>query len=433
MPPRLLPAVPAGRMDLVSINHADYVPLSLNGRPKNFKPIAKAYQSTAPLNAHTSYESDFPPRQLEPNPPAESLMRTTIPSKAPSTLNYTTTNQEMLRKWNGKCKPSAFREPPGKVPLFEGEFYGQSVAREDFNPDILTKGKPSTSCKKAETMYQSNVTFDGSTTNTSTYKLPTIVQREPLHLKKRSINNTETMEKRIGRLQSATQYRADNPGYQHFPHKRDICPPEPDKLQLFQGKDMNLQSEQQASYARWNEQPKPSTSYKKMEKRVISDAKFDGQTQNMIQFQRVPIHDQVAVLKDVNRKAAEVGYVQKDGRHVKEAQNFGGSFASTTTNKSEYFQFWKTTPRIRYGDSCEKPYQPSNATFQSQSVARASYIPLNVEPAKSFKPLDLRFQQKQSTVEKTKLESSTAYREHYPVRPLPKRNICPAELLLQQA
>ena len=431
VPPRILPDLPKKKMELVSVNHLDFVPHSLSEKPTRYKPVDKPFSSDAEFDAQTSYRIEYPLRDLQPNLPAPTLMRTTIPMKLESEV-YATTNQTLLRKWRGNHRPPAFHELPQK-PMFEGEFFGQSVFQKDFNPKIAAMGRPRTTLKKVEKTQQSNAKFEGSTTVKSAYKLPKIVQREKPHLRSMGLKHVETMMKPVGSIQKTTQYRMDHPALETLPPKRDICPPKRDSLQLFAGGKLSTQTEHQASYTKWKEQPKPSAPFKRSDKAVASESNFDGTTSNMVQFQPVPVERQVANLKEVDQKAAQVGFDQKNGRQMKEAQNFGGHFAAVSTNQYDYFQFKKTKPRIRYIDQSEKAYKPSSAKFDSLSEFKTSFIPLDAKALVSFKPLDQRIQtQHPLAPERVPLLTSTAYKEEYPPRPLPTRSACPAERLLQQ-
>lgn len=432
VPPRILPDLPKKKMELVTVNHNDFVQHSLSEKTTSYKPVDKPFLSDEKFDAQTSYRIEYPLRDLQPNPPAPTLMRTTIPKKIVSG-GYATTNQTMLRKWRGNHRPPAFHELPQK-PMFEGEFFSQSVFQKDFNPEIAAMGRPRTTCKKVEKVHQSDAKFEGSTTVKSAYKLPKIVQREKPHLRSMGLIHVETMTKQEGSIQKSTQYRMDHPALETLPPKRGICPPKPDSLQLFAGGKLSTQSEHKASYTRWNEQPKPSPPFKQTEKAAASKGNFDGTTSNMVHFQPVPVERHVANLKEVDQKAAEVGFAHKNGRQMKEAQNFGGQFTAVSTNQDDYFQFWKTKPRIRYIDQSEKVYKPSSAKFDSLSEFKTSFIPLDGKPVASCKPLDQRFKDQHPLAsERAPFLSTTAYREEYLPRLLPTKSACPAERLLQQA
>ena len=231
VPPRILPNIPKKNTELVSVNHTDFVKLPIVPR-KSFKPDEKAHECEARLEDRTSYRLDFPLRKPHPNPAAETLMRTTMPrtTKIPSKEHYITTNQDMLQNWDKKGRQEGFREHPTQL-YFEGKFDGRSVHKEDFSAPILRNGKPSTSCKREEQTHVSNGQFYGTTTNKSMHSsLPTLVERQPVYLKKRSKTNRETMKPLSGSIQRQTQYRLDNPGYVSFPPVRTMCTPAPDPV-----------------------------------------------------------------------------------------------------------------------------------------------------------------------------------------------------------
>ena len=436
VPARILPDIPKKEMDLVSINRADFVPLPLDGKAKNYKPIQSTHVSGAPFKSDTSYNMDYPTRVIERSPIHKAQEPTWSIARSNGTSHhdrFVTTNKVLFRKWSEDGRQDAYCEPPQHAQIFlGGKFDLKSVSQADYTAEILMKGRPSTSCKKVESMYQSNGKFTNATTNNSTYNLPKISERVQLNLRNESKKNNETLEKMHGNIQGETQYRRDNPGYHTFPLPRGICPPAMDKLSLFQGH-FNGTSEHRSNYTNFCDPPRPRTSFKKTEKsRALSaEVKFDGSTTTQLAFQPIPIKKQKTEHMEVTQLGADISEAQKKGERVKKAQHFGLQCNYTTTNKNEYFQFWKTRPRVRYGDRCERVFKPSSVKFASISETRSSYVPLKASPSQSFKQaLDFSEGGLVRSANKAPMNSVTAYREEFPVRNLPQREVCPAEALL---
>ena len=437
IPPRILPDIPkksTGEMS-VSVNHADYVKLPIV-TTNSFKPDSKAHQCEAKFDGTTSHKLDYPQQKLIPRPTVNSLLlSTTIPKIDEISLkeNYVTTNQRMHPKWDRGGRQEGYGEQPTQL-YFTGNFGGKSVHREDYNATILEKAKPSTSCKKEERLHSSNKPFYSTTTSKSVHtNLPTLVKRDQLCLKKRSKNNQETMKPQSGPLQKVTQYRADNPSYILFPQVRGMCTPAPDQLRLFYGY-FGGKTEHHSNYVKFREPPRPRTSFKKKEERHTGGTTFAGKTSMGEDFRPVPMEKQIAELRSVDRVAAQVGSYQKEGKEMKKAHHFGGRFTDKTVNKSDYFQFWQTRPRQRHGDKAERIFKPSTAKLASVSESAANFVPLNGKPSQSFKPLDTRFtEEKNSKEKKIKLEYGSAYKDDFKEKPLPRREVCQAELLLQKA
>ena len=438
VPPRILPDIPKKRVRgeaTVSVNHTDYVKLPLMPT-KSFKPDSKAHQCEAKLDNTTSYKLDFPEQRLVPGKPqAHSLMLTTIPriAEVPLKENYVTTNQQMLARWEKGGRQAGYCELPSQL-HFVGDFDGKSVHKRDYNAAILEEGKPSTSCKREERLHSSNKPFHDMTTSKAFHSnLPELMKRDPLFLKKRSINNKETMKPPSGPAQNSTQYRTDNPGYVCFPHVRGICTPAQDQLYLFYGK-FDGKTEHHSNYVQFQEPPRPRTSFKKVDNRHTDGATFDGTTSMELDYQPIPFETQMAGLKNVDSIAAQVGHYQKGGEQMKRAHHFGGRFADKSVYKDDYFQFRQIRPRERHGDKAERPFIPSKAKLASISEAAANFVPLSGKPSQSFKPLDTRFADKHGDngSRKTQVNYSTAYEQDFIERPLPRKELCQAELLLQK-
>ena len=417
MPPRILPDISKKGTEAVSVNHADFVKLPVMLR-KNYKPEEKVHECEAKLEDTTSYKLDFSQQKLASNRSAAgSLMRTTIPKidEIPSKEYSTTMNQS---KWDHTGKQAGFTEHPTQL-HYTGKSNGKSSnGIEDYNAAILEKGRT-----------KSNRSVHAS--------LPALVERQPIYLKKQSRKHYETMTPPTGSVQKWTQYQIDNPGYIFFPQVRGICTPAADQLQLFQG-NFDGRTEHHLNFVQFQESPRPRTSFKKREEAHNIGGVFYGTTSTGIYYQPIPIEQRVAELKSVDRLAAQVGRYQKDGQQMKKAHHFGGKFVDESVNKSDYFQFWQIGPRKRHGDRAERMFQPSKAKIASVSESRANFITLEGKPSESFKPLNTRFkaldtEQQTSGDKKIKMDYASVYKQDFKEKQLPIREVCPAELILQQA
>lgn len=395
MPPRILPDIPTKGTESVSTSHADFVKLPVVAR-KNFKPEEKVHNCEAKLDDTTSYKLDFPQQKSA----ADGLMIPNI--------------DEISSKENYHAgKRAGFTEHPTQL-YFTQKFNGKStISGDNFHADIIEKRKKIATNKKSS--------------------LPALVEKQPVYLKKQSRKHCETMQPPTGHIQKWTQYQIDNPGYIFFPQVRGICTPVPDQLQLFHGP-FDGRTENHLNYIQFQEPPRPRTSFKKREEAHSIGATFHGSTSMGMHYQPIPIEQQITELKSVDQLAAQVGHYQKDGHQMKKAHNFGGKFIDQSVNKSDYFQFWQTGPRTRHGDRAERVFQPSKAKLASVSESHATYVSLDGKPSESFKPLDTRFkEQLKSEKKKIKMDYASVYKKDYKEKQLPIREICPAELILQQA
>lgn len=383
IPARIIPrGPPSFRMDLLSMTHNDYVQKPLSYVEKC---VAKNHLKTprAPFQDSTSYKSHYPMRIFNQNPMSKSLMRTTMPRivEVEPGDYFLTTNQCTMRKWSGNNQSISYKELQ-ESPFFNGDFQKETVTGIDYSGSAVEGGRPGTSCKKVPTR-PAPEKFDGLTTNKVVYKLPTIDERGPVHLKSRSQVMEETMAPLTGQMESQTQYRQDNPGFYFKTSKRSASPPLLEKLVLFKGP-LGSKSEHSASFKELSNLEKAKSGI------LTSTGTLDG---------------------------------KKKRRHL----------ANDSVNKTEYFQFWKTKPRVRYGDSCERVYHPSQRRFEAETETRASFPPIrDGKASKACESLDVRFGNKALKHGHT-FDGVTAYNRDYVTRPLPKAKICPAEAMLQKA
>lgn len=433
VPACMLPKAPFCPMDNLSISHSDFVEKPINMVEKH-KEVLNLRTPKAAFQDITSYKCDYPVRIFDPNPTALSQMRSTLPRiiEVLPNENYLTTNQSTLRNWYGNHQSSPYRELQ-EPPFFEGEFHDKSVSTKDFSSSAIEGGNPSTSYKK-ESRHEPEGSFDGGTIHKTMYKLPAIYENEPLHLKGRSQTMQETMEPntQMGKIDYTTQYHSDHPRIHIHTGRRWMCPPHLDKLQLFRGS-FNDRSEHRSSYTVRNEVPRIRTSFKnkiQLASFPLESGNFDDHTVTGTDFQPTHKEERMDRKQAASDIAQKVTFDSKNGKQMKEVHHFSGEFRDKTTNKTEYFKFWKLPPRVRYGDSSERVYHPSQIKFIAESETKAKFLPVNGKPSEICKPLDARFKNKPKN-NRIKLSYETAYGSDFVPRPLPRIDVCPAEMVLQ--
>ncbi len=305
-PARVLPEAPQCGMDHLTVTHRDFVPKPVLTTQRckeknNLRTPRAAFQDT------TSYKSDFPRRDFDANQALLDSFKSTLPRivEIQPKENYLTTSKTHHKDWEGIHKSTPYKELQEDM-FFKGEIQKDSVSKVDFSEGAVKGGKPS-SCKVAATRHAPEGDFDGNTTNKIFYKLPVIAEREPLRLKGRSETHRETLEPVLGKINTLTQYQRDNPGFYLHTSKRWMCPPYPDKLQLFEGA-FRDQSEQKSSYRTMPEKPAPRTSYKvnSLATYPLEGGKFYDHTTNKVNFQRIPSKERFVEAQAVNDAAAKV-------------------------------------------------------------------------------------------------------------------------------
>ena len=208
-----------------------------------------------------------------------------------------------------------------------------------------------------------------------------------------------------------------------------MCPPFPDQLFLFRGKPLSSDTEQRVAYPKWNNQPL-TLSCKQEEKYTISDAPFVGESLLKSDYQPV-LHEDIAMIHlDVNARAAETAEIYRHGMHI-ERGKCKPTVWERPVNQTEYFQFNRLKPRVRYGDRFERLYH--NYPHQSDqwdaiTETQACFVPKQGKRSETCKPLDVRITEDGNSYDGT-FHGDTSYHDDYIVRELPKRNICPAELI----
>ena len=432
IPMQIIPSQPNKKMDLKTVNQTDFTVLPFCAA-KSYKPKGTYYRSAAQFMDETSYKTEFPERQVNPTVQTSTSPRSTLPNIVDCSPMYETTNKVLMKPWQGNHIPLSYCEPIQNS-LFKGKFEGNSVFKTDFNDGIVKNFKPRTSYKKKELLQKSDGEFDDRTTNKESFRLPQLADRKqnPLYLKNNSKRSEETMEPISGLIAETTQYSEDHPGFEVHPKKRKMCLPYRDTLLLTSKSYSNspFVSIHKASYTGWDKPVRPSTPCKKALDYYKSNAPFVGSTQYNEDFQCSFREKQLHCGLSAEEQAAILAYDHKNGQRMKEAHYFGGKFLPFSVNQSDYFNFNKVQPRIRHSDKHERIYKSSLTKFQGISDYKASFIPLQGNPAKSCKPLDLKIKNEERKETKEKLSNTTAYREHYPERPLIPKDICPAEILL---
>lgn len=389
----------------------------------------------------TSYSQDFPPRPLAAlRAPRKPKLQTAPFSVDLSRQIYTTTNNVMFRKWGPFERAQALGDPPPQL-AFEGEFLGRSVAREDFNSDVLCKGRPSTTFKKIDISSKQYETFDDNTTNKTAFAAISRDQQEvpTLFLKRRSQKHAETMAPPTSTVEGITQIEKEcrlGSSQSYQPQKRrGLCIPHPDMLRLFEGT-METMSEHADSYQIWSDAlpaQKLNRTEDSFRKEDRAGKRFDDKTSNMLSY--IPIHPATIAntCRDANAMATSNSRFDRDGVQAKEAQDFGEPFHKSTVTGSDYFRFWKVTPRYRHGDRYESMRDESsgeNVRMEGNSEMKMSFVPhRGVEPAKSFKPAMLPLVS--SSAPSRLSNSCTEYRKEFTSKPI-AANICPALLILHK-
>lgn len=402
VPARVLPTCPSVGMDLCSVSHKDFIKKPIHTVTK-CKEVPNLRTPRATFQDGTSYRADYPPRAFDPNPTAPSLMRSTLPRlvELPPSKGFLTTNQLLLGKWAGqqRCRPKGYKELQ-EPPFFSGHFQKKSVACEDFSRAALNGGRPGTSCKPENTRHAPEGDFDDTTTHRTTYTQPKTGQKDPPQLRGQSRVAEETMEPALGRMESLTQYREDNPGFEFRTSRRWLCP-HPDNLKLFKGRSFVDMSEHRSSY-----RPRKAVGGENLPTGTLEKNQPDA---------GLP-------------KGGKIRFDEASGPQDKmTVDNRERAFDGKGVNQTDYFRFSKTTPRVRYGDRCEHVYHPSEKQFDAESETRAKYLALRGKPAEIFKPLDERFHS-EAPKYSNRLSELTAYRNNFAPRPHPPRERCPAEV-----
>ena len=436
VPARIFPKLPPAHMNQKSVSQMDFIEKPLNSNRILHKPSHAIRTPGAPFDNTTSYKSDYYEKIFDPNPMASSLMRVTLPKiiEVQPDKNYSTTNESMMKKWSGNLKSEGYKELQ-EEPFFTGEFQGESVTMKTFGPDAVKGGRPRSTCKISKTRHIPEGSFQGNTTAKEAYKLPVLTEKSPLCLRSKTKTQQETMVKpKVRNTDFVTHYMKDNSGLLPNVPRRGMCPPHPDKLQLFRGP-FKAVSEQKASYFDREADLTTTISNKNMQvSQVMVGGKFYDSTSTGVQFQPVSDEVRVAGVQEAGDVASRVTFDSKNGEMMKKTQHFGGKFSDKTVNQTEYFQFWETNPRVRHGDHFERVYHPSQAKFHAESETKSSFHPTNGKPSEMVKSLETRFR-KGLPQQGGKMLSSddTSYNREFIPRPIPKVNVCPAQVLVQLA
>ena len=116
-------------------------------------------------------------------------------------------------------------------------------------------------------------------------------------------------------------------------------------------------------------------------------------------------------------------YEDRQAALIAQANKNLAPFQPQTVYQSEYMM--KRVPSlVRYGDKNEHLYRPSSIKFSGITEAQDQFCGVRGEPAQSCRPIDMNCRSTDPVL------GNTTYRDEYPTRHLPCRDICPAELLL---
>ncbi len=215
--------------------------------------------------------------------------------------------------------------------------------------------------------------------------------------------------------------------------RRRMCPPHPDQLSLFQGLSMDSDTIQRVSFQKWNKQPKRSSSFRKKEKYCTPSIPFVGESQKKSDYKPVLDNEIAQIHQDVVARAAETANIYHGAIQTTNDANRQTTI-TRPVNQTDYFQFHTLKPRIRYGDRFERlrheyPHRTEKWSLVTDNQIRFM-TPLCGKRAEICKPLDSRSSQNDAEKEKVPFCGKTSYNDHYPIKQLPERDICPAELLL---
>lgn len=398
VPARILPgAPPTHSMDFLTMTHQDFVQ-----KPLSYvqKATAKNHLQTprAPFQDSTSYKSHYPMRAFDPNATAKPLMHTTMPRiiEVLPNENYLTTNQCTLRKWSGKNQSIGYKELQ-EPPFFAGKFQNQTVSADNFSSSAIEGGRPGTNCKKVS-RHLPDGGLDGRTTHKMAYKLPTLTERGPVHLKGHSQVMEETMDQQTGKMESLTQYQRDNPGFYFKTSRRCLSPPHLEKLELFKGR-LDDKSQHKASFKILKELSRSFPSIKDS----YPGRRGDRNDRTLSKSFTTP----------------NVIFKNKNKQHDKDS----------VLHKTE---LWDPTPQVHHSDNSERVYHPSKTRFVAESETTASFPAVQAKASEACQPLDVRFGRKGNKSKNTFTEE-TSYKIDYKPRPLRKPDICPAKAMLQKA
>ena len=426
VPSRLLPTLPVEKMESQTIYYYDFVPQPPFQRPKNFKPEEKHQASDAKIMTVTSYNVFFPQKPLIATYPATSLMETTMPNIRDTTDDFETSHQQVYKPWPGRHRPNAYCEPL-QSPMFRGKFSKLTVTMRDYPQKPLCR--PRTCYRREEEGILPNFRQEGGPTTGKAFKLPEI--KNPPNLQKSSMKSTESMAfTSCKELNALHQQRDKSLSVTSHPKDDGVCHlklPCPNSLAISGHDEENLLQCPDACYRRLQKQPSQEMAFKKRQGYKEMKRPQKNFTCNKLTF--IPAGKELRVQLD---EATESTQREKDGQSVKQIQTFDEKKSSRTINHSKYFQFSTTSPRVRYGDKTERKFRPSEAKFVGVSENRGAFVHQTGKPAKLTKPLDEKDNDQQAKHRREEpFTAITTYHEFFPVRSLPKQEICLAEQILQ--
>ncbi|XP_071095136.1 stabilizer of axonemal microtubules 2-like [Haliotis cracherodii] len=384
-------------------------------RPTNVervKPIVqedKYERLDIPLDATTSYQKDFIPKQAEPEiriyPKRDKLKMSS------AKFESSTTNQQHYKHW--VPQPSV---PFGELPSFAGSIL---FPEKDHLPESTTRNsfvgrfapaaeqiKPGITNIKIEGDMSFDTTHNRTFQNiTGDHRVKPITNKPDLPLHRRERFNGESQSKR------------DFPGFmsgQPLPPKP--AEPAPATIDLrFDNSRRNFQTEQRSTFKGHDvvQHPAPITCKKDDETYVPSAMKFEAETSQRRDFRPI----------DVSQNMAPKAVAPVAKLHTSPDIKFDGR----TSNK-EFFRDWGVAPRVRYGDFHEnRPYIAPVVRFEGESVTKSTYVPKYADPVQSFKPDGVANDTQPQT--KHSMDYSTAYSETFQPKRMP---LCKAQAYLLQ-
>ncbi|XP_046565330.1 stabilizer of axonemal microtubules 2-like isoform X1 [Haliotis rubra] len=383
-------------------------------RPTNVervKPIVqedKYERLDIPLDATTSYQKEFIPKQAEPEIRVYPMRDKLKMSSAK--FESSTTNKQHYKHW--VPQPSV---PFGELPSFAGSIL---FPEKDYLPESTTKNSflgrfapPADQVRPGITNIKIEGEMNFDTTHNRTFqnisgdhRVKPITNKPDLPLHRRERFNGESQSKR------------DFPGFmsgQPLPPKP--AEPAPATIDLRFDNKRNFQTEQRSTFKGHDvvQHPAPIPCRKEDEAYVPSAMKFESETSQRRDFRPI----------DVSQNTVPKAVAPTAKLHTSPDVKFDGR----TSNK-DFFRDWGVAPRVRYGDFHEnRPYVPPVVRFEGESVTKSTFVPKYAEPARSFKPETAAKDTQPQT--KHSMDYSTAYSETFqPKRP----PVCKAQAYLIQ-
>ncbi|XP_075046265.1 uncharacterized protein LOC142107034 [Mixophyes fleayi] len=357
--PRNLPP-----MNLATTQRTEFIPRSLEGRPKPFIPPEGYYQSPEePLQNQTVYGLHYPPKD------AERTMVTRPPDNLrpppPSGTHHSTTNREQYKQWNAERQP-LYGELPALAGalLFPGDVSDMRTTTQDhFIEKKIKRVEPVRASKD-------HLTIEGehymTTTTQSTF--------HPLPLEKVKETRQPLPSKVIKRPPVAlqTKYQSDF-SICHAIEPSRPAPPPTDNLAVNPYCSNDFQTVQRETFPGWDPllHPRPEPAHLKEELTSMDrerGGQVDGNTVTKLAFLPPesqpwePVRRPRSVLRPLN-----------------------GKFDGTTHSRS-VFKDWGVQPRQRCGDPMDGVSLRPLVKLDSETTTGSTFLPKKGQLVRTCKP-----------------------------------------------